>query len=467
MDSLQLMDEVPKAREQTARKLLCIAGVRPDPLLLAALQEANWAPLFYESVAAAARATRPCTYHVALLLRDDLTAPACEQVKHLICADRQCEWVAVLSADALTTPACTDLVSGYFFDHYTAPVNYSALMHTLERALVRASIQDRIATSSCKSDGESIIGASVAIRLLLRQIGKVAPTNAPVLIAGESGSGKELVAQAIHRRSARHTAPFVAVNCGAINSALIQAELFGAVKGAFTGALKDRKGLLAASDKGTIFLDEIADLPLDMQTNLLRFLQEGTITPVGSTASVHLDVRVIAATNVDLDGAVKQGRFRSDLFYRLNVLPLTVPPLRERRDDIVNLAEHFFARHNEESSRRLHGFSAAACRVMTTHDWPGNVRELINRVRRAIVMADGRLIIPADMGLTSSDGEASADALGRIRIDAERVAVCEALAQARNNITHAARALCISRMTLYRLIDRHQLDLHSPDEMLR
>lgn len=459
------------AREPTARSLLYIGSAQPDPLLLAAVHEANWAPRCFESITTAARLIRPGVYRVALLLRDDLTVQACEHLKHLICGDRRCEWVAVLSPEALATPACTDLVSGYFFDHYMYPFNYGELLHTLERALVRASMQDGLTARRCEGEGEgkeeAIIGASVAIQMLLRQIGKVAATNAPVLIGGESGSGKELVAQAVHRRSTRHTAPFVAVNCGAIASALIQAELFGAVKGAFTGALRDRKGLLAAADKGTIFLDEIADLPLDMQTNLLRFLQEGTITPVGSTTSVHLDVRIIAATNVDLIAAVKDGRFRNDLFYRLNVLPLTVPPLRERRDDIVQLAEYFFARHRSESNPRLRGFSAAACRAMTTYDWPGNVRELINRVRRAIVMSDGRMIMPADMGLAAPTGFASVDALGRIRIDAERIAVCEALAQARNNITQAARALGVSRMTLYRLIERHRLDFNSPDEILR
>ena len=449
------------------RSLLCIDTARSDPALLAALREANWAPVSCESIAVAARAIRTRSYNVALWRRDDLTPQACEQIKHVICADRHCEWVAVLPPSALDCAPCKELVSGYFFDHYTSPVNPTELTHTLERALVRATMQEGVVARFCEEKSGVIIGASVAIRMLLRQIAKVAPTNAPVLIAGESGSGKELVAQAVHCGSTRHAAPFIAVNCGAITSALIQAELFGAVKGAFTGALRDRKGLLAAADKGTIFLDEIADLPLDMQTNLLRFLQEGTVTPVGSTASVRLDVRVIAATNVDLGEAVSAGRFRKDLFYRLNVLPLTVPPLRERRDDIVSLAEYIFAKHSSESNPRLRGFSAAACRAMASHDWPGNVRELINRVRRAVVMADGRMIMPADLGLTTHAGVASGDALGRVRIDAERMALCEALSQASNNITHAARALGVSRMTMYRLIERHHLAVNSSDEMLR
>ncbi len=449
------------------RALLCIGNVPPDPLLIEAARQANWALSCVQSVAAAARLIRPGTYRVALLLLDQFSAVNCEQVRHLICNDRRCEWVAVLTPGALANQACVDLVSGYFFDHYTLPVDYQGLMHTLEHALIRALMQDGVAARCAEAKENAIIGASAAIRSLLHQIGKVAATNAPVLIGGESGSGKELVAQAVHRLSPRHTAPFVAVNCGAIASSLVQAELFGAVKGAFTGALRDRKGLLATADKGTIFLDEIADLPLDMQTNLLRFLQEGTIMPVGSTTSLRLDVRVIAATNIDLLAAVKQGRFRSDLFYRLNVLPLVVPPLRERRDDIVKLAEYFFSQFSSESNPRLRGFSAAACRAMSTFDWPGNVRELINRVRRAIVMADGRMIMPADLGFATAPGFASVDGLGRIRIDAERIAVCEALAQARNNITQAARMLGISRMTLYRMIERHQLDLTSPEEILR
>lgn len=450
-----------------SRPLLCVSDFRLDETLKNGLIQAGWVPVFFDSIAAASRQCRVGTYRVALLVLDAARPVECEQIRQIICTDRRCEWVAVLSRASVDSQACIELIIGYLFDHHTLPIDQSHLLHTLGHAYGRSSLQDACPGFGDPVQGETIVGRSAAIKLLMRQVGKVAATDAPVLIGGESGSGKELVAQAVHRRSRRAAGRFVAVNCGAISSTLIQAELFGAVRGAFTGAQRDRKGLLESADKGTILLDEIADLPLDMQTNLLRFLQEGTITPVGSTVSMHLDVRIIAATNVDLPSAVAQGRFRQDLFYRLNVLPLQVPPLRDRRDDIITLAELFFARHAKEGNPRLRGFSAAACRAMYAHDWPGNVRELVNRVRRALVMSDGRMIMPADLGLSAPAAFASIDALGRIRIDAERIAVCEALAQAGNNVTRAARALGVSRMTLYRMIERHQLDLNSPDEILR
>lgn len=303
---------------------------------------------------------------------------------------------------------------------------------------------------------QSILGQSAAVKALLRQIRRVAATDAPVLIGGESGSGKELAAQAVHQHSRRRSAPFIAVNCGALPASLIQAELFGAARGAYTGALRDRKGLLEAANGGTIFLDEIADLPLDMQINLLRFLQEQTITPVGASTTMRVDVRVVAVANIDLQEAVRQGRFRHDLFYRLNVVPITVPPLSERREDIVLLARHFFQRYAADRSPGLLGFSLAAIRAMLSHEWPGNVREVINRVRRALVMSEGRLVRPHDLGL--SEAGSSIESVDRARQDAERAAVCTALERTHRNITRAARELGVSRMTLYRMMERHQIE---------
>ena len=252
-----------------------------------------------------------------------------------------------------------------------------------------------------------------------------------MLVNGESGSGKELTAQAIHRHSSRAEGPFVPVNCGAIQATLIQSELFGHEKGAFTGANKEGRGLIEAANGGTIFLDEIGDLSLDLQINLLRFLQEKTINRVGSTRSIRVDARVIAATHVDLEKAVAAGTFREDLFYRLNVVPLRVPSLRERHDDIGVLAEHFFQQFAAEKGPQLKGFSRRAMVAMGEHVWPGNVRELINRVRRAMVMTEGRLIGPTDLGLEEREDGRAWDALEEARTRAERGAISVSLAAGR------------------------------------
>jgi DNA-binding NtrC family response regulator len=236
---------------------------------------------------------------------------------------------------------------------------------------------------------------------------------------------------------------------------LIQSTLFGHVKGSFTGASRDEVGLIESAAGGTVLLDEIGDLPLELQINLLRFLQEGPIHRVGSTRSLRVDVRVIAATNVDLRRAVASGAFREDLFYRLNVLQLRVPALRERQSDIELLAQHFFRQFARDKSPRLKGFSRHALLAMREHGWPGNVRELMNSVRRAMVMAEGRLVTPADLGLVERGPVLAAAALDEARVQAERRAIFGSLQQAGRNVTRAAQQLGVSRMTLYRLMAKH------------
>jgi transcriptional regulator with PAS, ATPase and Fis domain len=285
----------------------------------------------------------------------------------------------------------------------------------------------------------------------------VAGVDAPVLITGESGTGKELAALALHERSSRKDKPFVAVNCGALPNGLIQSELFGHEKGAFTGASQRKIGRIEAAAGGTIFLDEIGDLPLELQVNLLRFLQEKTIERVGGTTSIPVDVRVLAATHVDLEAAVAEGKFREDLYYRLNVLKINTPPLRDRQGDIEVLAKYFFEIFSHEKRRNVKGFSPAALQLMNRYNWPGNVRELISRVRRAMVMCERRLITPKDLDLDKRESQRLVTTLEAARSNAELEAIRNALQKNNSNLTDSARELGVSRVTLYRLIQKNGL----------
>lgn len=367
------------------------------------------------------------------------------------------DWVGVFGASAFEAEGLCEWVLACFFDHLRHPVEGDELDRTLRHALARASLRAHNQKTPQRGDDMGMVGQSPAMQRLRQQLRKVATTDAPVLLGGESGSGKELAAQAIHRSSRRAAQPFVAVNCGAIAPTLIQSELFGYERGAFTGATSAKPGLIEAAHRGTIFLDEIGDLPLELQTTLLRFLQEHTIQRLGSTRSTEVDVRVLAATHVDLSQAVSDGRFRQDLFYRLNVLPIVVPSLRERTQDIPLLAEHILCRCiAADPHRRVDGFTQQAMTALMTHTWPGNVRELCNRVQRALVMSEARLITPDDLGLSFKRGTPCLG-LDAARTRAERDAIAETLSRVQSNLTQAARELGISRMTLYRLMDKHGL----------
>jgi DNA-binding NtrC family response regulator len=304
-----------------------------------------------------------------------------------------------------------------------------------------------------------LTGDSPAIRTLSLNIRKFAPVELPLLITGETGTGKEMAARALHQLSARRERPFAAINCGALPANLVQSELFGHERGSFTGATARRIGHFESADGGTVFLDEIGDLPLDAQTNLLRVLQEGTIERIGSCQSIKVDVRVLAATHVDLEKAVSQGRFREDLFYRLNVLRLRMPPLRERNGDIELLAQYFLDTFRESYGTRARAFSSAARKAMNAFAWPGNVRELMNRVQRAAVIADDALITPEDLELSADLPGTDRDSLGSARTSAEREAIVDCLRASAFNISECARRLRVSRVTVYRLCKKHQLAL--------
>lgn len=399
-------------------------------------------------------------YQVGLLLLNHPTDAEMIKLDEWLETNQSTQWVGVFPAESIKLPLCRRLIVKHLFDFHTWPIDPHRLNHTLGHAYGYADLKGPLETSGVNAGEMALIGQSEAIQHLRRKIQKVASSNAPVLIWGESGSGKELTARTIHNYSSYSAGPFVALNCGAIPASLIQSELFGHERGAFTGATNLKRGLIESAAGGTLFLDEIGDLPLDLQANLLRFLQEQTINRVGSTQSIKLDVRVIAASNICLEEAVKAKQFREDLLYRLNVLPLTVPALRERKEDLEILANHFFNMYLGGNSGGLKGFSSRAMMAIKAHDWPGNVREVINRIRRAIVMADGRLITPEDLDLKNPTTPLNGDAGGALensRMSAERTAIHTSLQQRDNNITNAARDLGVSRMTLYRLMEKHSI----------
>ena len=364
-------------------------------------------------------------------------------------------WLAVvLQETAASTPEMERILRASV-DFFTAPVDVKRFMETLTK------IGNGWSPAVEKVDIPGIVGAiSPVMRATMASLRKYAPVELPVLITGETGSGKEVAARALHGLSARCERPFVAINCGALPLNLVQSELFGHERGAFTGANARRVGHFEAAAGGTVFLDEIGDLPLDAQTSLLRLLQEGTLLRVGSSQPIKLDVRVLAATHVDLELAVAQGRFREDLYYRLNVLRLHMPALREREGDIALLAQHFLDAFRLRHPSRARAFSGGARQAMRGFAWPGNVRELLNRVQRAAVVAEGTLIGAADLDLQGAQpicvGRSSLDLT---RVSAEREAVLNCLHESHFNISECARRLNVSRVTMYRLCKKHHIAL--------
>ena len=307
-----------------------------------------------------------------------------------------------------------------------------------------------------------IIGDSRALRLLLAQIEAVAKTNATVLIAGESGVGKELVARAIHSASPRADAPLVKVNCGSIPQDLFESEFFGHKKGAFTGAVRDRAGRFRLADRGTLFLDEVGEIPLDLQSKLLRVLQEKEFEPVGDDRTHKVDVRIVAATNRDLPAEVRKGRFREDLFYRLGVFPIAVPPLRERPEDILPLALHFLELAAQELNVSRPEVPKAVAYRLETYEWPGNIRELHHVMERAAILAGGRPLRAEMLSIAGAQDDGRARPLARSFLetppassDDEAASIRDALEHHAGNIQRAARALGLSRQALYRRMEKH------------
>ncbi|MFC5394151.1 sigma-54-dependent transcriptional regulator [Bosea vestrisii] len=371
--------------------------------------------------------------------------------------------VIIITAFAAVRDA-VDLVKEGAFDYIAKPFEIDDVSATIRRALRLADVVRDNERLRSELEGrysfDTLIGSSAAFRRVIEQVTEVCETKATVLLNGESGTGKELVARAIHFNSPRRDKPFIAVNCAAIPETLLESELFGHVKGAFTGALANRTGRFAAADGGTLFLDEIGDMPLPIQAKLLRVIQERSFEPVGATRTQTVDVRLVAATHKDMRQAVDTGSFREDLFYRLNVFPIMLPPLRDRADDIPLLSLHFLAELAESMGKRASGFSPAALAAMTAYDWPGNIRELHNCIERAVIVAKTPTIDVTDLpqDLFSTPRRSDRDALPR-DLDAElerieRDFIIEALRRSDGVQVRAAKLLGIAERSLWHRIKK-------------
>jgi two-component system NtrC family response regulator len=345
------------------------------------------------------------------------------------------------------------------YDFYQKPVDVDTLQLIVARAYQIYDLEAenrRLAGGNGASPLDGIIADSEAMMKVCRTIEKVAPTNATTLLLGESGTGKELFAHAIHALSPRASKPFVAINCAAIPETLLESELFGFERGAFTGAVKQTPGKIEVADGGTLFLDEIGDMPLALQAKLLRFLQERTVERIGGRTEIPVDVRVVCATNKNLPNEMSAGHFRDDLYYRISEITIAIPPLRERTGGRIVLAQHLLNKFAKQQGRHLKGFSEDGQDAIDAYSWPGNVREMENKIKAAVIMAEGKFVTAADLGLTPDSTPPTLN-LRAVRQRAESHAIRQALIRTSGNVSRAAELLGITRPTLYDLLQKYEI----------
>ena len=400
----------------------------------------------------------------ALCLIDLRKGSIINEVNYLVRElDPRVHIIVLINKPQLDNAEITTFIAQFAWDFCTSPIDPERLAKCLGHGMGLAKLKQQHQSAEpdfpCNDPEQPIIQSAV-MQQLFRQVERVAPTDIPVLIRGESGTGKELVATTLHQQSTRKDGPFITVNCGAMAAGLVQSELFGHEKGAFTGATSSRKGKITLADGGTLFLDEIGDLPAELQVNLLRFLQEGLFDTVGGGTPQSSDVRILAATHVNLENAIDQGQFRLDLYYRLNGITIETPRLKDRRDDIIGLANRFIRVYSNEYGLATKPLSQSASHALLNYPWPGNVRELINRVRRAVVLSDTQQISAQNLELASIDKKRHiALSLKTLKDTAEKQALQQAILIADGQVELAASYLDISRATFYRLMDKHGLQL--------
>jgi len=399
------------------------------------------------------------TLDLGLPPRPDDAVEGLALLEGLLAIDRLTK-VVVLTGNNERSSALRAIQSGAF-DYIQKPVHLETLRVTLSRAAyVHQLEQDnrRLQQQATQDGFQGIIGTSSQMQHLFETVRRVASSDLAVLIVGESGTGKELVARAVHRESPRRDGAFIAINCGAIPENLLESELFGHEKGSFTGAHMQRKGRIESAQGGTLFLDEIGELPLSLQVKLLRFLQEQEVERVGGRESIAVDTRIVAATNMNLTEAMQLGTFRKDLFYRLSVVQIQVPPLREREEDPVFLAQALLLKYRDQLNMRVTGLSDEAREAIRAYHWPGNVRELENRLKRAVVMAHGTTLQPSDLELSMESTPTSYLTLREARSQFEKNLIRQALARTNGNVTRAAEELGISRQALHESMHKYGLD---------
>lgn len=450
----------PTSQPTSRRHVLVLATEEPGADILSALTEKGWIPLVADSLEAATELWERFDVLAGLAL---CSRPLTDETFQLISRGVEClqslQWLAVLTRQDLMRSEIRRLIVDRLRDYQLYPVDTERLTIALGHAWGIAALADADRHVHYYDGGArfGLVGSSPAMCRLYEQIERLAAADLPVLVTGETGTGKELVARALHAQSFRAAAPFVALNCAAIPGPLVQSELFGAAKGAFTDAKADNAGLIRQAEGGTLLLDEIGEMPLQSQASLLRFLEDRMVTPVGGRTEVAVDVAIIASTNRNLYHEVQQGRFRRDLLYRLDVLSLETPPLRERVTDIEALAEHFLrtAAHEQVLRRRLDGFSSDALQWLRAQTWPGNVRELRSRVIQAALHCTGRRITAADFERLRPVPSQPKESLNEIVQNTEKTTLERLLTDNRGNVSKTARDLQVSRMTLYRLMAKH------------
>src|SRR3954453_3643011 len=395
------------------------------------------------------------------LLLSDIRMPDLSGVEVLRAAkELNCDIIAFMMTAYASTSTAVEAMRLGAVDYFTKPFNMDELrlkvrQHLEAHRLKQENLLLKRALHS-RHEFSNIIGNSEAMLSVFRLVETIACTNSTILVTGESGTGKDMIARAVHCNSLRAERPFVALNCGAVPETLLESELFGHLRGAFTGADTNKKGLIEVAEGGTVFLDEIGEMNATMQVKLLRVLQDRRFRRLGGTDEVQADIRIIAATNQDLPRLVTQGRFREDLFYRINVIPIHLPPLRDRREDIPLLAQHFLEKFAQRYRKQVYRFDPAAMQKMLEYFWPGNVRELDHSIERAVLLSQGEGVRPSDLGL--SDKRESTSSIEEMSLEeVESLLIRKTLSRYSGNISHAAEALGLSRSALYRRIQKYGL----------